>query len=426
MKFNKFVLAAVLFESSQAVKTLRDLRGRKNGSKGGKGKGKNDDGVCPDGSDELTEPVTVPCQTTITEPTLLASGLFCEINQNSEAAIIVSGENAVLDCANNPIINTRVVGNPPPPNARGTGIIVMNGGTVKNCRVSNFRDGITMQMGDNTLLNSVAYGNGRDGVRTEGTAHDMVIQDVTAHDNGDDGFHFLHRGSLDLTNVLAYNNGDNMNGNGHGFTYNPDSGPGILEVNVNNLQSINNVDSGFNFIDPFVVNFDGNVVLANNGARGLNLNPSGPNPTGAGEVNIIGNVQIYENGAQGIRVPGTGNTVAINIGPDEPETTGKSGKTGKSKSGKTGKSGNGRNGRDLRGGKNGRGKSKSKNADADTEASLAVCSNGADDIRLATPGNTLTFDGENPVCVTTSGVVVACQAGCVTPGDEATFATTCA
>ncbi len=115
--------------------------------------------------------------------------------------IIIDADNITLDCAGHAVTGS----------GSGTGILIQSktGVTVKNCNVSNFRDGIVLRFGSgNTLQDNTASGNDVSGFIISNTS-DNTLTGNTARDNGSIGFNLGSASDNAFTENTARNNGVN-------------------------------------------------------------------------------------------------------------------------------------------------------------------------------------------------------------------------
>ncbi len=122
---------------------------------------------------------TLVCGTTITTSTTLDSDMFC-----SGTGITIGADNIVLDCAGHSITGT----GPDISMYRGIYLFGRTGVTVKNCVVTNFGAGITIESGSyNTLTGNTASSNVWPGIELQSSSHNTLTSN-TAINNGQFGF----------------------------------------------------------------------------------------------------------------------------------------------------------------------------------------------------------------------------------------------
>ncbi len=293
---------------------------------------------------------TLVCGTTITTSTTLDSDMFC-----SGTGITIGADNIVLDCAGHSITGT----GPDISMYRGIYLFGRTGVTVKNCVVTNFGAGITIESGSyNTLTGNTASSNVWPGIELQSSSHNTLTSN-TAINNGQFGFGIFESTYNTLTNNTVDSNKRNdiqlstssyniltgnvvknsLNGgislgvsSEHnlitGNTINNNAREGIWtdssfnEITNNNIH--NNNGQGISIQSYDSVSSSGNIVSNNtvesNGANGISLGNFDDNPITdvTPDNNVISDNNINSNGGNGVSIHSvfgntlTGNTISDN------------------------------------------------------------------------------------------------------------------
>mmetsp|Transcript_28021 Transcript_28021/g.46369 ORF Transcript_28021/g.46369 Transcript_28021/m.46369 type:complete len:584 (-) Transcript_28021:493-2244(-) len=147
---------------------------------------------------------TIQCGATITGFTKLNSNLICNANDAS-SGLVLSGRNAVLDCAKNSIVGPTGTSN-----SNSIGITLIGGATALNCNVQGFNVGVLMEDGNNIFKDSRVVGSGGpgggDNIRTRGEGGCMTIDNVETSYSDYDGIDADHNGVINIYNVKANGN----------------------------------------------------------------------------------------------------------------------------------------------------------------------------------------------------------------------------
>jgi hypothetical protein len=253
------------------------------------------DDACPGegvlSASEDDEVTALMCGDVITTSVTLQGSLACR-DSTSDAffALAVVGADAVLDCQGNLIYN-------PDPPSNNVGILVRDGGTVKNCHVSGFFHGIFMNGGDAFISDSQAFSNNGSGMQTrdDGEDRDVNIQNALSFSNELAGFLFEHSGSVIMNGLQTFGNTVGL------FIIGPEEvGRGLI-VESKDFVALRNKFYGVRVAPGNLVFFNGFTSISKNGSQGLRS--SGADELGT-TIRMAGTVEITDNREQGVVLMG--------------------------------------------------------------------------------------------------------------------------